>query len=66
MISHRDGESADTDRKPARAVCARPHPLLDEVYCGRLRGHPGKHGAYVDSPSTEMTVEWEDAEEHAG
>jgi hypothetical protein len=65
-MSGRSEESVETDRKRPQAVCARPHPLLDEVYCGRLRGHPGRHGAYVDSPSTEMTVEWEDAEEQAG
>ncbi len=41
------------------ALCARPHPLLDNVSCQRMRGHPGRHGALVDTSSAEITLSWD-------
>lgn len=54
------------DRRPAGPVCGRVHPLLEDVRCQRLRGHPGRHGAYLDTASAEATVQWDDDEERAG
>lgn len=57
---------AGADRKPPGPTCGGPHPLIQDVRCQRLRGHPGTHGAYLDAASTEMTVQWADEEERAG
>lgn len=47
-------------------VCLERHPLLDSVRCQRLAGHPGPHGAEVETPSTEIYLEWPDAVARAG
>lgn len=46
-------------------VCLVPHPLLDTVLCQRLQGHPGAHGAEVETSSAEIYLEWAADEEQA-
>ncbi len=48
------------DDEPDAALCACAHPLLEGVRCQRMRGHPGRHGALVDSSSAEITLSWSD------
>lgn len=40
------------------ALCLSAHPLLEDVRCQRLQGHPGKHGAEVETRSAEIYLEW--------
>lgn len=49
---------ADTDESAPPGICASRHPLLEDLQCQRLKGHPGQHGAAVESSSTELTMEW--------
>jgi hypothetical protein len=52
-----DPRSGVLETRPS-AMCESRHPLLEDLQCQRLKGHPGKHGAAVDSSSTELTMEW--------
>jgi hypothetical protein len=61
--TERDRHDLTADLPPG--VCADDHPLLEGVRCQRLTGHPGKHGAAVDSSSTELTMEWGESAEAA-
>lgn len=66
-MSDADSRAHDPgDRKPARPACGYPHPLLENVRCQRLNGHPGQHGAYMDAPSTEVTMQWDQEQERVG
>ncbi len=47
------------ERSPA-GICQSRHPLLEDLQCQRLMGHPGRHGAAVESTSTELAMEWTD------
>ena len=58
-----NGSRDDQDKKPPRGVCSASHPLLAEVRCGRLTGHPGRHEAETDSG---VGVAWGEAKENAG
>jgi hypothetical protein len=49
----------------APSACGARHPLLREVWCERLRGHPGRHGAVADTETAELTLEWNEEEEAA-
>lgn len=51
------------DRKPAGPSCGHAHPLLEDVRCQRLRGHPGAHGSYMDAPEADMTMQWGDQQQ---
>lgn len=42
----------------APAVCGARHPLLKGLWCERLRGHPGRHGAVADTDAAELALEW--------
>lgn len=53
-----DGTPATGDAYHGTGICEAPHPLLDDVGCQRLLGHPGPHGAQVETRSTEMYLEW--------
>ena len=54
------------DRNPGDgSSCGGAHPLLDHVFCSRLPGHPGKHGAHVDSRSVDVVMEWDSGERAA-
>lgn len=44
--------------EPPKELCQKAHPLLLGVSCGRLRGHPGKHGAEVASGRENVYMEW--------
>lgn len=46
------------DRKPGGPSCGHPHPLLEDIRCQRLKGHPGEHGSYMDAPEADMTMHW--------
>lgn len=50
-----EGDRADDE---LAGLCASQHPLLDGVRCQRMQGHPGRHGAHVDTSSAEITLEW--------
>lgn len=66
-MSDNDSRGHDPgDRMPARPTCGYAHPLLENVRCQRLKGHPGRHGAYMDAPSTEVTMQWDEEQERAG
>jgi hypothetical protein len=58
---HVEGQAMTNGARLNPAACAAAHPLLEDVRCERLRGHPGKHGAYLNAPSAEMVLEWDDA-----
>lgn len=60
------GHADKIARKPGGLTCSQIHPLLENVRCHRLKGNPGRHGAYVNEPSVEATVEWDDDMESAG
>jgi hypothetical protein len=44
--------------KPPAAVCGAGHPLLQGMWCERLRGHPGRHAAVTDTAASELALEW--------
>jgi hypothetical protein len=50
-------EPARLESAPA-GICTSRHPLLEDLQCQRLKGHPGRHGAAAESSSTELTMEW--------
>ena len=54
------GYAATNGLRFNQSTCDAPHPLLEDVRCERLRRHPGKHGAHLDAPSTEMVLEWDE------
>jgi hypothetical protein len=57
------GNRDEHDKKSPRGVCSASHPLLAEVRCGRLTGHPGRH----EAETTEgVGVAWGETEETAG
>lgn len=66
MDEHDAGRHDEQDRTPPLAVCAAAHPLLEDVYCQRLRGHPGQHAANAESQSVGVFVRWSDREARAG
>lgn len=45
---------------PDARICLASHPLLGDVRCQRLLGHPGAHGAEVETSSAEIYLEWSD------
>ena len=51
-------QATDPSGAPPFGICESRHPLLEDLQCQRLKGHPGRHGAAVDSSSTELTLEW--------
>ena len=53
----------DDSRKPPRAICLAAHPLLSDVRCGRLTGHPGRHEAETKEG---VGVTWQQSREQAG
>lgn len=59
MTSSRQEEQ----RKPPKGVCRASHPLLADVRCGRLTGHPGRHEAEA---SQGVNVTWGEPEEKTG
>lgn len=63
-MNETDSRTQDTgDRRPGGPTCGHQHPLLENIRCQRLNGHPGRHGAYMDAPSTEVTMQWEQEQE---
>lgn len=52
-------------RKAGGANCGHRHPLLEDVRCQRLKGHPGEHGSYMAAPEADMTMQWGDRQEQA-
>jgi hypothetical protein len=46
--------------EPVPAICGMRHPLLKDLRCERLRGHPGKHGGVADTEVAELALEWGD------
>lgn len=61
-----DAGLEEPDRMPPASVCLASHPLLEDVHCLRLRGHPGKHAAQVETASAEILVQWVASERRAG
>lgn len=57
---------AANEEKAPWGVCLVPHPLLDDILCQRLQGHPGAHGAEVETSSAEIYLEWAADEEQVG
>jgi hypothetical protein len=55
-----EGHAMTNGARSNPAGCEAAHPLLEDVRCERLQGHPGKHGAYLNAPSAEMVLEWSD------
>ena len=58
--SSRGAERAEAGGAPDGAICLVSHPLLEDVRCQRLQGHPGTHGAEVETNSAEIYLEWVD------
>ncbi len=44
--------------EPPPQACGSRHPLLEDVWCERLKGHPGRHGAVAETNAAELTLEW--------
>lgn len=51
-------EPSPTTGDRTDASCAEKHPLVREVECQRLRGHPGAHRAWLESRRSEVSFEW--------
>lgn len=63
MATYGHGQSFVEPSREPRATCSQRHPLLEDVRCQRLTGHPGEHGAFVESASSELTVRWANDQE---
>jgi hypothetical protein len=48
----------DLSGKPPPALCGAGHPLLQDMWCQRLRGHPGRHAAVTDAAASDLALEW--------
>ena len=58
---HAGGVNQSNHRSP-EGTCGARHPLVVEVWCARLPGHPGEHQAFLETKSSEMNFEWRDRE----
>lgn len=57
--THGHGEAlTERARTVPYGICGVEHPLLSEIYCERLPGHPGRHRACIDSGSADLNVTW--------
>lgn len=62
-MAYAHGPETQQPRRLPRTTCNQRHPLLEDVRCQRLHGHPAKHAANVDAPDPDMAVEWENEEQ---
>lgn len=53
-----------TESTTPRGACATRHPLIRDVRCQRLEGHPGKHRATL-GPHDRL-LEWSEEGQRAG
>ena len=65
MLESRGGNGSASTAGPSLRedlanICLQSHPLLEDVLCQRLQGHPGPHGAEVETSSAEIYLEWSD------
>lgn len=44
--------------EPRPEICGQSHPLLEDLRCERLRGHPGKHAAVGEGSAAEFSLQW--------
>lgn len=59
-MAYAHGPGVHQPRREPRTTCNQRHPLLEDVRCQRLSGHPARHAASVDAPDRDMAVEWDD------
>lgn len=59
-----DAAGPVTESTTPRGACATRHPLIRDVRCQRLEGHPGKHRATL-GPHDRL-LEWSEEEQKAG